>query len=619
MSAYTIGDAAVLFDSSGVPVGYRTIDGREHLFSNLVVQIPTNSYGQNGLTLRKLSGIIFALSRPIRTIQPVGDSIMALNTAIGLDFGQTVNVTGVGGTGVHVYGSMSCPTGTGTLTYTKASNTLTWAAPGDTAGPPMVAVDGIFVLESGTAGAALTVPITTRNLPATDKTDSLVSGTRFNRRLSGCWLGVIDALTGGRFTFLPNLGIGGNYSSDIAKRISQAVNADADVFLIEAGTNDVVAATLSPAAAVASAVANWDTLLATGKPVIVTLIPPRNDVTAAVNKKMQAANKGLIAAAAIRPGIYLVDCYTKMLDPASATGAALTGMLSDGVHPASGGGFEFAEPSARILNVLAPDDRVSQNIGVATNYDAVNNPGGNLFNTAGVANQSAFAGVGGAPGTGATAAVAWAATTVQAALTCVIANGNLYYTPAGGTTGTTAPSHQSGDAVDGTVTWRFLNSGASVGLGTGWTMGRSTGAALTCVASKYADPNGGPEWQQFTCLGAAVDYEKIRIFSTAPTTANFTAGDTLDYWFDYAVSGQGSSGITAEILLTGGNLPTWDAYHLQDLPQGLRAGGRFKFNRLDSFPASVTGIQPRIAFGSKLGAVFSIRFRNVDLHKVVAA
>lgn len=585
-------------------------------------KIPTNQYGQNGLTLKKLSGIVFGLCRPIRTIQPIGNSITALNTAIGLDFGQTVNVTGVGGTGVHVYASMSCPTGTGTLTYTKASNTLTWTAPGDTAGPAMVAVDGIFALESGTAGAALTVPITTRNLPATDKTDSLVSGTRFNRRLSGCWLGVIDAFTGGRFKFLPNLGIGGNYSSDIAKRIGQALSADADAYLIEAGTNDVVAATLSPAAAVASIVANWDTLLVTGKPVLATLIPPRNDVTVAVNEKMQATNKGLIDAASIRPGVYLIDCYSKILDATSATGAALTGMLFDGVHPGSGGALEFGDPGARILNVLAPDDRVSQNIGLATNYDAVNNPGGNLFNTVGIPNQGAFALTGGTPGTGATAAVAWAATTVQAALTCVIANGNLYYTPAGGTTGTTAPSHTAGDATDGSVIWRFLNSGASVGLGTGWTMGRSTGSALTCVASKYADPNGGPAWQQFTCLGAAVDYEKIRIFSTAPSVANFTAGAPMDYWFDFDVSGLGCSGITAEILLTGGNLPTWDAFHLQDLPQGLRTNGqpgRFKFNRLDAFPASVTGVQPRIAFGSKAGAVFSIRFRNVDLHKVVAA
>lgn len=582
-----------------------------------LVAFVSNTLGSTGITLRGSTGAVYPMNRPIKKILPVGDSITALTSAIGLDFGQTVNVTGVGGTGVHIYGSMSCPTGTGTLTYTKSTNSLTWAAPGDTAGPPLVAVDGIFVLESSTAGAALTVPITSRLLPASDKTDSLASGIRYNRRLPGGWVGIIDALTNGRFTFLPNLGIGGNGDPDFALRIGQAINSDADIFLTQFGTNNIAALSMTPAAATTAALANWDTLLATGRPVIVVLIPPRNDTTAVVNAKLQSANKGLVEAAKTRPGLYIADCWSKMVDPSSATGAAKTGMLTgDLVHPASGGGYEIAEPVARILNVISPDDRSSQNIGKGTLYDAVNNPGGNLINS----NQGAFdsSGAPGAPGTGAIITAAWAATTAQAALTCVIANGNLYYTPAGGTTGSTAPSHQVGDAVDGTVTWRFLNSGASVGFGTNWTMGRSTGSSLTTFASKYADPNGGPEWQQFTCLGATVDYEKIRIFCNAITNANVAAGSTLDYWFDYEVSGQGCSGITAEILLTGGNLPTWDAYHLQDLPQGLRSGGRFKFNRLDSFPSGVTGIQPRITFGSKIGVVFSLRLRSVDCHKVVA-
>lgn len=50
---------------------------------------------------------------------------------------------------------------------------------------------------------------------------------------------------------------------------------------------------------------------------------------------------------------------------------------------------------------------------------------------------------------------AWAASTVFAAGTYCSYNGNYYKTTLGGTTGSTAPTHTSGSASDGGVTWTY--------------------------------------------------------------------------------------------------------------------------------------------------------------------
>lgn len=51
----------------------------------------------------------------------------------------------------------------------------------------------------------------------------------------------------------------------------------------------------------------------------------------------------------------------------------------------------------------------------------------------------------------------WAASTVFNAETYCNASGNIYYTAAGGTTGATVPSHTTGNASDGGVTWAYFD------------------------------------------------------------------------------------------------------------------------------------------------------------------
>jgi len=51
----------------------------------------------------------------------------------------------------------------------------------------------------------------------------------------------------------------------------------------------------------------------------------------------------------------------------------------------------------------------------------------------------------------------WTPSTVIAAASYRYSNGNIYYTTAGGTTGTTPPSATSSVPVDGTVTWTYQN------------------------------------------------------------------------------------------------------------------------------------------------------------------
>ena len=54
---------------------------------------------------------------------------------------------------------------------------------------------------------------------------------------------------------------------------------------------------------------------------------------------------------------------------------------------------------------------------------------------------------------------AWVTSTVYAANATVSNNGNRYTTTAGGTSGTTAPTHTSGSASDGGVTWVYADHG----------------------------------------------------------------------------------------------------------------------------------------------------------------
>ena len=67
--------------------------------------------------------------------------------------------------------------GTGTIVYNKAARTLTWAAPGDSAGAAVdISAGGWFRLESATAGKGAYVAVLTRNEPAANTTGTINYG-----------------------------------------------------------------------------------------------------------------------------------------------------------------------------------------------------------------------------------------------------------------------------------------------------------------------------------------------------------------------------------------------------------------------------------------------------------
>ncbi len=85
---------------------------------------------------------------------------------------QPTNVTGV----VVEYAEPTTTSGAGTLTYTATGTLLSWAANGDTAGVGVdVSAGGVFTLQSGTAGEALTVTVSAAGLPVANQSDADIS------------------------------------------------------------------------------------------------------------------------------------------------------------------------------------------------------------------------------------------------------------------------------------------------------------------------------------------------------------------------------------------------------------------------------------------------------------
>ena len=97
-------------------------------------------------------------------------------------------------------------------------------------------------------------------------------------------------------------------------------------------------------------------------------------------------------------------------------------------------------------------------------------------------------------------AKAWVTGTVYAASATVSNNGNRYTTTAGGTSGSTAPTHTSGSASDGGVTWVFADHGYRtavadtdifildeylIQLGVAWRFLESKGLDYTAKLAEY--------------------------------------------------------------------------------------------------------------------------------------
>ena len=487
----------------------------------------------------------------------IGDSITALNDVCGRTFIPSA-VTGV----ELKYAELSTSAGNATLAWNAANRTLTWTAPGDTAGAPVVVTDGIFTLQSGTAGNSVRAGVTSRALPVANQTDTIASGTVFwTTGPSFAW--AADALTWGAFAF-DNYGIGGNQTPDITNRYNQVLNGGYNVIIDFCGANDLGGYTGAQIAA--NRAANWDKALARGIPVIAVLISaryanPSTDYTvnysAAKQNTLTAANLEIVRQARARRGVYLVDAFSTMA--VQSTGLAKSNYTSDGLHTGGPMGYEIGKQIAAILRSIFPIETVRPYMSVGTYYDATYRPGGNLMTS----NQGGFSGTGGTAGTGVT---------------------------------------------------------VGTGLAQNWQAARTSGSTMAVTANKYADPDGGPDWQEFVvATPAAVDGENFWLYPYS-ISSNFSAGDVINFGVEFKVVGMGCYGVYMDLNHTGGALggSSARARQFKDLVQGLRDGETGFIRCLPhKLPNGVTALLPVIQFQGKASGTFTIRFRCAEVHKVL--
>lgn len=453
-----------------------------------------NSSGQ--YTGLKGVGLGVAAARPVILAGDFGASFNELCDQFGLDFALPVNITGV----APVRGNLQMANGNAVLKFRASDNSMCVAPPGETEGAYVPIADGIFELPSGNSNNKMRVSVTARLLPTTNKQDTLASGTRYCRRPNGSWKYQLSAATHEQMQWLQTFGIGGNQSTDMAKRIDAPLNSGAQLMFVNLSGNDYITGNMLVADSVNTTMANCDKFLEKGISVILQLLPPRygkdaagvalpfsGEYTADRQGKLTTGNRAVRAPASLRPGMSIAD-PSKAIDPLSAQGAIFNGCTGDGKHPAGGLAHYIMMSNLLIVKPMFTGYAFSPNVGAGDYYNAAFNPGGNLLNS----NQGAFAGNSTANNG---VAAAWAATTVITAQKFIISNGNLYYTEAGGTTGNTAPTHLQGSVTDGSVSWKFAASriASSIANTPSWATAASV-AARTFVISNgnlYTTDAGG--------------------------------------------------------------------------------------------------------------------------------
>jgi hypothetical protein len=409
-------------------------------------------------------------------------------------------------------------------------------------------------------------------------------------------------------------------------RYAQAVRSSSKIVLDVGGTNDIQLANATPESIVSNRSKFWDDCRDAGKIIVAYLISPRwgkledgssgADVvkySATFQARIVACNRLLVEASKSRPWVRIVDTYSQSTDATQANGAVKNGWTPDGLHP--GGAlawYGYALPTVRILNAIAPEGKMLQNVGAGAYYN-VNNVGGNLL----ASNQGAFAGSTGTFGAGCSATPVWVTGTVYAAESYVISSGNLYVTSQGGTSGATQPSHTRGTVTDGGVTWEFLYSGVTAGLATGVSCARGgTGATVTGTFHKMTATDGGQDWQVVMVKGSAFNTDNIGMFLSNLPGANWVAGDTIQSFVEFMTVGYGCYSVRSDLFLTGGTFSSVQANQFNSVFAGLKDTNALLTTLPYTVQTGVSSVGVRIYTAGLVGKSYEIRFRNADVHKV---
>ena len=340
----------------------------------------------------------------------VGDSITDYGSAY-QNMTITTSVNPFGGAAFSII-SLSWANGSGTsgtLNFNKATQTLRWTAPGDTAGLPVdVSRAGVYTIPSGTATKTITIVCRPRGYSSAtegDLTVTTTATTEVSRRSGKTYAYWAHAKSGAAFE-VSTLGNGGSQIRDVTESAGWQITAgtyDAIVCLV--GTNDIASdRTLT------QITDDYASLLGVLKTkaqrvFLLTMLPRSSGMTTARRQIMAGANKWILSQS--NYGVTPVNAFLYLADPASSTADQITGALEDGLHPAVPGAELVGEA---VYNALADTfrfDSCTVASSQADTYDATNNPKGNRLPSGGT-----FNGTGGTAGTGVSGVIAanWSVT-----------------------------------------------------------------------------------------------------------------------------------------------------------------------------------------------------------------
>ena len=340
---------------------------------------------------------------------------------------------------------------------------------------------------------------------------------------------------GGGLTVISDSSIGqaqvsltGSPTSPLVTQIDAAVASGAKHLLMMGGINDVLAGVSSDTIKAA-----WLEILTKAKAASMRvwwctqpgLGASSTAYTAARQAQIFELNRWIKQqqnTSAARRDVMVIDLAGIVQDPTSATGDWRSGYLNSTeadpkLHPAQPGAMAMGFEVAR---VWAASGLVSPSILPTSNADnKAYNSASNILNTNGL-----LVTTGGTNGTGSASAAAWVTATVYGAYAMVSNASKLYVTVAGGTSGVTAPTHTSGTASDGTVSWVYVGALTAAGVAGSHTVARNAGSS-TCATALSARADGfGNDQVVAIPFGANND-------SHSAVTTDAKASATIGRWY----------------------------------------------------------------------------------------
>lgn len=212
---------------------------------------------------------------------------------------------------------------------------------------------------SGTAGTSYSITFT----GAAAQKGDLVSVTgaggaivRVDKSYSNPAQGIVswvNVLTRQRFKYYGPKGVFGSTSDTFVNRFDTNIKPlnPGWVILTSPCSNDV--ASSATAATIQGRLTQYmDKCAAIGARLVICTIPPRNALTVAQRNVMSAVNRWIREQGQVRRGVYVVDAWQLLVDPAN--GGLRTGVGSDGIHMNGTGAQRIGAAIANVINSLTP-------------------------------------------------------------------------------------------------------------------------------------------------------------------------------------------------------------------------------------------------------------------------